>query len=165
MRKRFAGIDIGSRSIELVMVNDSGKIVTSLQTDTGFDPMTAAKDLIHGVAYDCIMATGYGRNLFEISFDTLTVTEIKAHAIGARAFFPNVQAVLDIGGQDSKAISLFKCLKKSFELFRRHADPGIPHLESHGNDIRVLTDDSKVRSSPAQPGSHRKSHVFWCSPE
>jgi activator of 2-hydroxyglutaryl-CoA dehydratase len=57
--------------------------------------MTAAKDLIHGVAYDCIMATGYGRNLFEISFDTLTVTEIKAHAIGARAFFPNVQAVLD----------------------------------------------------------------------
>jgi len=73
-----------------VVVDDSGKIVTSLQTDTGFDPMTAAKDLIHGVAYDCIMATGYGRNLFEISFDTLTVTEIKAHAIGARAFFPNV---------------------------------------------------------------------------
>ena len=48
MRKRFAGIDIGSRSIELVVVDDSGKIVTSLQTDTGFDPMTAAKDLIHG---------------------------------------------------------------------------------------------------------------------
>ena len=109
MRKRFAGIDIGSRSIELVVVDDSGKIVTSLQTDTGFDPMTAAKDLIHGVAYDCIMATGYGRNLFEISFDTLTVTEIKAHAIGARAFFPNVQAVLDIGGQDSKAIPLPLC--------------------------------------------------------
>jgi hypothetical protein len=76
MRKRFAGIDIGSRSIELVVVDDSGKIVISLQTDTGFDPMTAAKDLIHGVAYDCIMATGYGRNLFEISFETLTVTEM-----------------------------------------------------------------------------------------
>ena len=122
MRKRFAGIDIGSRSIELVVVDDSGKIVTSLQTDTGFDPMTAAKDLIHGVAYDCIMATGYGRNLFEISFDTLTVTEIKAHAIGARAFFPNVQAVLDIGGQDSKAISLFESgMVKKFEMNDRCA--------------------------------------------
>ena len=122
MRKRFAGIDIGSRSIELVVVDDSGKIVTSLQTDTGFDPMTAAKDLIRGVAYDCIMATGYGRNLFEISFETLTVTEIKAHAIGARAFFPDVQAVLDIGGQDSKAISLFESGKvKKFEMNDRCA--------------------------------------------
>lgn len=34
------------------------------------------------------MATGYGRNLFEISFDAPTVTEIKAHARGARVFFP-----------------------------------------------------------------------------
>jgi (R)-2-hydroxyacyl-CoA dehydratese activating ATPase len=122
MRKRSAGIDIGSRTIELVVVDDSGSIVTSLQTDTGFDPMAAAKNLIHGVAYDCIMATGYGRNLFEISFDTLTVTEIKAHATGARALFPDALAVLDIGGQDSKAISLFESGKvKKFEMNDRCA--------------------------------------------
>jgi predicted CoA-substrate-specific enzyme activase len=122
MQKRFAGIDIGSRTIELVVVDDSGSIVTSLQTDTGFDPMAAARDLIHAVTYDCIMATGYGRNLFEISFDTLTVTEIKAHAIGARAFFPDALAVLDIGGQDSKAISLFESGKvKKFEMNDRCA--------------------------------------------
>ncbi|MGD9972366.1 MAG: acyl-CoA dehydratase activase [Desulfatirhabdiaceae bacterium] len=122
MQKRFAGIDIGSRTIELVVVDESGKIVTSLQTDTGFDPMTAAKALIHDAPYDRIMATGYGRNLFEISFDTQTVTEIKAHAIGARAFFPDVQALLDIGGQDSKAISLFESGKvKKFEMNDRCA--------------------------------------------
>jgi (R)-2-hydroxyacyl-CoA dehydratese activating ATPase len=122
MPKRFAGIDIGSRTIELVVVDDSGNIVTSLQADTGFDPMTAANNLILGVDYDCIMATGYGRNLFEISFDTLTVTEIKAHATGARAFFPDALAVLDIGGQDSKAISLFESGKvKKFEMNDRCA--------------------------------------------
>ncbi|HOP39925.1 MAG TPA: acyl-CoA dehydratase activase [Geobacteraceae bacterium] len=104
----FAGIDIGSRTIELVVVDDAGDIKVELQADTGFDPIDEAKKLLDGVRYDRIMATGYGRNLFEISFDAPTVTEIKAHARGARAFFPDARTVLDIGGQDSKAISLFE---------------------------------------------------------
>lgn len=106
MNRRFAGIDIGSRTIELVVVNEEGKILRSLRTDTGFSPMQAAEQLLNGQSYDRIMATGYGRNLFEIAFDASTVTEIKAHARGARAFFPAARAVLDIGGQDSKAIAL-----------------------------------------------------------
>ena len=119
---RFAGIDIGSRTIELVVVDDAGEIVCSLQTDTGFDPMVEAKKLINGVSYDRIMATGYGRNMFEISFDAPTVTEIKAHARGARAFFPDTQTVLDIGGQDSKAIALLENGKvKKFEMNDRCA--------------------------------------------
>lgn len=40
--KRFAGIDIGSRTIEVVLVNGTGKIVLSLQADTNFDPMMEA---------------------------------------------------------------------------------------------------------------------------
>jgi predicted CoA-substrate-specific enzyme activase len=119
---RFAGIDIGSRTIELVVVDDAGNIVVSRKADTGFDPIQEAKALIGGVGYDRIMATGYGRNLFEISFDATTVTEIKAHARGARAFFPAAQAVLDIGGQDSKAIALFENGKvKKFEMNDRCA--------------------------------------------
>ncbi len=122
MSKRFAGIDIGSRSIELVVIDESGNIETSLQTDTGFDPISEAKKLINGVRYDGIIATGYGRNLFEISFDAATVTEIKAHARGARAFFPDARTVLDIGGQDSKAIALFENGKvKKFEMNDRCA--------------------------------------------
>jgi len=105
---RFAGIDIGSRTIELVVVDPTGEILLSLQADTGFDPIAEAGKLLAGVAYDRIMATGYGRSLFEISFDAPTVTEIKAHARGARAFFPDAHTVLDIGGQDSKAIALLE---------------------------------------------------------
>jgi len=119
---RFAGIDIGSRTIELMVVDDAGEIVASLQADTGFDPIAEAKKLINGVRYDRIIATGYGRSLFEISFDTPTVTEIKAHARGARALFPEARTVLDIGGQDSKAISLFENGKvKKFEMNDRCA--------------------------------------------
>jgi predicted CoA-substrate-specific enzyme activase len=122
MGGRFAGIDIGSRTIELVVVSDAEEIVDSFQTDTGFDPLREAKALIDGVAFDRIMATGYGRNLFEISFDASTVTEIKAHARGARALFPAIRTVIDIGGQDSKAIALFDNGRvKKFEMNDRCA--------------------------------------------
>jgi predicted CoA-substrate-specific enzyme activase len=118
----FAGIDIGSRTIKLVVLNEAGDIVRSLQTDTGFDPLLESKKLIDGLSYNRIMATGYGRNLFEISFDAPTVTEIKAHARGARAFFPEARAVLDIGGQDTKAMALFENGKvKKFEMNDRCA--------------------------------------------
>ncbi|MFH0725290.1 MAG: acyl-CoA dehydratase activase [Pseudomonadota bacterium] len=118
----FAGIDIGSRTIELVLVNEAREIILSLQTDTGFDPMTEAKKLIKGMNFDRIMATGYGRNLMEISFEAPTVTEIKAHARGAHFFFPDARTVLDIGGQDSKAISLFENGRvKKFEMNDRCA--------------------------------------------
>jgi len=104
---RFAGIDIGSRTIELVIMGNHG-MLAARQTDSGFDPMAEARALLDGTQYDRLMATGYGRHLFELSFDAPTVTEIKAYAVGARALFPEVQTILDIGGQDSKAIAINK---------------------------------------------------------
>ncbi|MEA1934627.1 MAG: acyl-CoA dehydratase activase [Thermodesulfobacteriota bacterium] len=101
----FAGIDIGSRSIELVVLKGS-EVVDFLQADSGFNPILHAGELLEQVKYDRITATGYGRHLFELSFDTPTVTEIKAYAVGARALFPDTRTILDIGGQDSKAIAL-----------------------------------------------------------
>ena len=102
---RCAGIDIGSRTIELVVLKDC-EIVEQRQADTGFDPLTRARELLKGVEYDRIWATGYGRNLFELSFDAPTVTEIKAYGVGARRLFHTAGTILDIGGQDSKAIAL-----------------------------------------------------------
>jgi predicted CoA-substrate-specific enzyme activase len=118
----YAGIDIGSRTTELVVVNESGEVTLSLQTDTGFDPLAEARKLIREVRFAGILATGYGRSLFEIAFEAPTVTEIKAHARGARAFFPHACAVLDIGGQDSKAIALAESGRvKKFEMNDRCA--------------------------------------------
>ncbi len=102
---RHAGIDIGSRSIEVVVV-ENGEVLISRQTDTGFDPMAQAGEVLKGITFDGIMATGYGRNLFEIAFDAPTVTEIKAYGVGVSTLIPEVGTILDIGGQDSKAIAL-----------------------------------------------------------
>ena len=118
---RYAGIDIGSRSIELVII-ENGDIVKQEETDTGHDPLNQTRHLLQGKAYDHILATGYGRNLFEVSFETPTVTEIKAYARGAWQLFPGLKAVLDIGGQDSKAISLSQSGRvRKFEMNDRCA--------------------------------------------
>ena len=139
---RFAGIDIGSRSIELVVVDDVGEMIVSRQADTGFDPMSEARKLINTIEYDHIMATGYGRNLFEIAFDSPTVTEIKAHATGAWALFPDARAVLDIGGQDSKAIALFDSGKvKKFEMNDRCAAGTGKFLEIMARSLGFTIDE------------------------
>jgi (R)-2-hydroxyacyl-CoA dehydratese activating ATPase len=68
--------------------------------------ITEARRILGGVSCDRIMATGYGRGLFETAFDDAqTVTEIKAHARGVVSVFPGATTILDIGGQYSKAIA------------------------------------------------------------
>ncbi|MDY6822792.1 MAG: acyl-CoA dehydratase activase [Thermodesulfobacteriota bacterium] len=133
---RYAGIDIGSRTIEVVVVDETCQIAQTFQADTGFDPITEARKITDGIRFDRIMATGYGRNLFEITFEAPTVTEIKAHAKGARTLFPDACAVLDIGGQDSKAIALADNGKvKKFEMNDRCAAGTGKFLEIMANAL------------------------------
>lgn len=100
----YAGIDIGSRSIGFVVLSDS-QITLSKLEDTGFEPLDTAKKLLTG-HYNRVVATGYGRHAARSDFADQVVTEIKAHAIGARHIFPCARTVLDIGGQDTKVILL-----------------------------------------------------------
>jgi predicted CoA-substrate-specific enzyme activase len=102
---RSAGIDIGSRTIEVIAI-ENGRVVSALQMDTTHDLLSACECLLGKVEFDRLIATGYGRSLAEIAFDAPTVTEIKAFARGARTLFPSCRSVLDIGGQDTKAIAL-----------------------------------------------------------
>ncbi len=118
---KCAGIDIGSRTIKVV-VTENSNILEYRHADTGYDPLNQTKQLLDGLGYDRLLATGYGRNLVEIEYDSPTVTEIKAHAQGAKALFPTASLILDIGGQDCKVISLFDNGKvKKFEMNDRCA--------------------------------------------
>ena len=64
--------------------------------------------MLAGVQYDHLTATGYGRHIFARHFDCKVISEIKAFATGAKALFPECQAILDIGGQDTKVSYLGK---------------------------------------------------------
>jgi predicted CoA-substrate-specific enzyme activase len=99
-----AGLDIGSRTIALVEW-DGERAVREEVVFTGPDPLANSRRLIEGRVYDRLVATGYGRHLAaERDLAGEVMTEIKAYAIGAHHLYPDVQTVLDIGGQDSKVI-------------------------------------------------------------
>jgi predicted CoA-substrate-specific enzyme activase len=152
-----AGIDIGSRSIELVVLRGS-EIVSSLRADSGFAPIQQAEKLITQVRYDRIMATGYGRHLFECSFEAPTVTEIKAYAVGARFLFPNVTTILDIGGQDSKAIALNDSGRVSkFEMNDRCAAGTGKFLEIMAHSLGFTLEEFGQEAMKATDGVHINS--------
>jgi len=100
-----AGIDLGSRMIKIVIVDVTGKIVAYGINETTFDPLQQCRRLLADFQFDRIQATGYGRHLFKFAYKSPIVSEILAHAAGAATEFPNAAAVLDIGGQDTKAIA------------------------------------------------------------
>ena len=102
---RLAGIDIGSRTIELAVVED-GAVTLARREETTFDPLAQCRRVLEGVRWDRLVATGYGRRLFAQAAQATTITEIQAFATGARHLFPACRGVLDIGGQDTKAIGL-----------------------------------------------------------
>lgn len=101
-----AGLDIGSRTIALA-VWDGARLVRADVVDTGADPYRSARALLDGYKFDHSVATGYGRHTaVERGLANAMITEIKAYALGSYHLYPDVQTVLDVGGQDTKVIAV-----------------------------------------------------------
>lgn len=101
----YVGIDIGSRCTKVVAF-DGVQIQDWQVADTGHSPHETAIGLIKRYKPKRIIATGYGRHIAKEDFADLIITEIKAHGLGNRWLFPGCRTIIDIGGQDSKVISL-----------------------------------------------------------
>jgi len=109
----FLGIDIGSLTVKVVLLDAEARIIARGVAPAGYGGQEAAAALVAqilgeqglgraAVAY--IVVTGYGRVRFEAADEE--VSEISCHARGAFHLNPAVRTVIDIGGQDSKAIRL-----------------------------------------------------------
>ncbi|MCD8217089.1 MAG: acyl-CoA dehydratase activase [Clostridiales bacterium] len=105
-----AGIDIGSKSTEAVILRDD-KLVGAAMLPTGADSGSAAAKTLKLALNSCgltekelsyIVSTGYGRGNLPAADEY--ITEITCHAKGSWWYFPESQVILDIGGQDCKAI-------------------------------------------------------------
>ncbi len=110
-RALFAGIDIGSLSTDVVLLDGRGRVAASAVVATGASTRKACAEALGRALADAgatepdiafAVATGYGRE--SAAPAGLRVTEITCHARGARHLFPGARTVLDIGGQDSKVI-------------------------------------------------------------
>ena len=107
------GIDSGSTSTNAVLLDDEKKIRAFAVVRTGAKSNDSADKILEQVLdavgikqedLSCIVSTGYGR--VSIPFADTNVTEISCHGKGAHYLNPAVRTILDIGGQDSKAIKL-----------------------------------------------------------
>ncbi len=96
---RYGAADASTRDVDVVVLD-------STVVDSGFDPQEAAARLVARGDHDVVVATGYGRRAAADAFGALVITEIKAYALGAGHLFHDVRAILDMGGQDTKAITL-----------------------------------------------------------
>ena len=109
----FLGVDSGSTTTKVVLLNERKELVYSdyrYNKGNSFEAFhSALQDLYAHVGHDITIAgscaTGYGENLLKTAFSLdHGIVETMAHFMAARHMQPNVSFVLDIGGQDMKAI-------------------------------------------------------------
>ncbi len=113
--KFYAGCDVGSTYTKTVVLDENGKMVGSSTVRSKINPVETAnlglseaiKD-IEGLddikKIDYLVGTGYGRN--KVPFADENISEISCHAMGVHASDPEIDAIIDIGGQDIKGITI-----------------------------------------------------------
>ncbi|HPV49761.1 MAG TPA: acyl-CoA dehydratase activase [Smithellaceae bacterium] len=152
-----AGIDIGSITAKAALLQD-GKIIGTKITFTGYNAEAAgikvyeetlAEAGLDKSAVAKIVSTGYGRN--SVKFADRAFTEILAHAAGAHFVNNKVRTIIDIGGQDSKAISLDETGKvKNFVMNDKCAAGTGRFLEVMARALEVNLDEFGAMSLRAR---------------
>src|SRR3990170_7019413 len=106
-----AGVDVGSTQTKAVIINEERQIVSRALIDTGANVVAAAENAytealknsgLEEQQVEYVVGTGYGR--YRVTFGNTQVPEISCHGRGAVHVFPDTRTVLDMGGQDTKAI-------------------------------------------------------------
>ncbi|KAF0246727.1 MAG: 3-methylbenzoyl-CoA reductase alfa [Planctomycetota bacterium] len=106
-----AGVDVGSTQTKAVIIGSGREIVARSLAMTGANVSKAAEKMFNEALASSglkreqigyVVGTGYGR--YKVTFGDSQVTEISCHARGAHFMFPGTRTVIDIGGQDTKAI-------------------------------------------------------------
>ena len=113
--KYFGGCDVGSTYTKAVIVDENGKIMAHTTIRSKINSEVSAQiameevisqipelDNAQNLAY--LIGTGYGRN--KVPFADENISEISCHAMGVHVTDPTVKAIIDIGGQDVKGISI-----------------------------------------------------------
>ena len=112
--KYFGGCDVGSTYTKAVILDETGKMVANTTLRSKINSEVSAKlamdEILHQVGLGSsqelgyLIGTGYGRN--KVPFADENVSEISCHAMGVHVTNPSVKAIIDIGGQDVKGISI-----------------------------------------------------------
>lgn len=110
----YAGIDAGASATKAVIIDEKEEIVSHNIVPSGIDFRTSSEKALKNALRKCglspkdisyAVSTGYGRALIDAD---ATSSEIICTSRGVHKFFPSVKTIIDVGGQDSKAIKINK---------------------------------------------------------
>ena len=113
-QKAYLGVDVGSVSTNLVLLNEQGEVLEKLYFRTRGEPIAVIQEGMRmlasaasGMEIAGVGTTGSGRRLAAVILGADCVkNEITAHAVASARVVPDVRTVIEIGGQDSKIIIL-----------------------------------------------------------
>ncbi len=113
MTKEYGiGLDVGSTTTKGVIINQNGEVVASYLRQTGASVSAAVQEVIATLREKSgtdlervpVVSTGYGRAMVDSAHRA--VTEITCHSIGVHHLNPEINLLIDVGGQDSKVIRI-----------------------------------------------------------
>ncbi|MDE3077141.1 MAG: 2-hydroxyglutaryl-CoA dehydratase [Chloroflexota bacterium] len=144
-----AGIDLGSTYSKAIVLSDKLEVVATAVRRTGFKLGQAGESVFQELlaagglerSQVCYVATtGYGR--YTVPFRHTQITELTCHAQAASQLFPGTRTILDIGGQDIKALKIDQYGRvRAFRLNDKCAAGTGAFLEKTARYLGLTTDD------------------------
>lgn len=121
MKSGYLGIDIGSVSLKLIIIDDKINILAKVYLQNKGIIETIQKGLkeifnqIKDIEIKSVGCTGSGREFIKLLLGAdIIKTEILAHTVGTLHYYPNVNTIFDIGGEDCKIITLENSIWKNY---------------------------------------------------
>ena len=112
--KAYLGIDAGSTTVKAVVMGEDGQVLDSIYQSNSGNPVPIFRDYLlklrekyPRLEFASSAVTGYGEELLKNAFGIdFGIVETVAHFTAAKTFLPNVDFVIDIGGQDMKCFKI-----------------------------------------------------------
>ncbi|MDR3324785.1 MAG: acyl-CoA dehydratase activase [Spirochaetaceae bacterium] len=165
----YLGIDAGSTTTKFVLLDEEERLVDSFYAANKGEPLDVIKEALldlrrkyieAGLALDIIAVgtTGYGEHLFfkALGADYHAV-ETVAHAAAAQKYVPEVSFILDIGGQDMKAINIADGIVTNITLNEACSSGCGSFLENFASSLNIpvekIAETAFAATNPAELGS------------
>ncbi len=162
----FLGIDAGSTTTKVALISEDDKLLYTYYDSNDGDPLAKTKQIMRdmtaklpaGVTIGKVAVTGYGEHLIKNALNVdIGEVETVAHYKAARYFEPDVDFILDIGGQDMKAMTVSHEALSTIKLNEACSSGCGSFLETFATslnyDIRDFAQAALLAKHPSDLGS------------
>lgn len=158
----FLGIDSGSTTTKVVVIDSEGKVLFRHYSPNGGQPVAAVRNALKTLADKCLengtmlnivsaCSTGYGEDLIKAAFGLdFGIIETVAHFIAAKKIDPQVSFILDIGGQDMKAMYVSEGVINRIEINEACSSGCGSFLETFAQSTGLTVDEFAAAACRAQ---------------